>query len=749
MSSHLQNRLTEAHWSHLLEEGFSEQNIGWLESIGVRSITESEARSLNIICKDDFGESRSSSGIYFPFTKDFGQLRCDNPPIRNGKPAKYLTSCGKQSEAFLPENCEVVTEGFKDAAAGTLHGEIPTGALAGVSHCYKALKPGTGRTLLYDADGWTNPAVFTQLFKGGLYLKGKIQLIPEIAGQPKAGLCEYFKAGHTAEDYRSLINAAFEPKDFLIEIPKHWRNLSEPQKQKCGDRLLRLAISYLSKPETDQLIQAICAIGGEVAQELVTEIAQATINKYRKENQIEQLARLPGGYLWAEIARDKTFFDYLSLIQRFGTRLRFNALKKQIELESKPFQVGAAKTQLNIQYGFRAKSTNVTFSEVFLLAATRNTYSPIVEYLDRVSAEFGNNTEILGSLAERYFGQSEPIYNSMIKRFLIAAVARAYEPGCKVDTALILQGKQGAGKSTFFKLLAGGAQYFDDSLGNVGDKDEKLKLHRVWFVEWAELETVFRRKDVAATKAFLSSSTDFVRPPYGRDTEEMQRSSVIVGTTNQDEFLSDSTGNRRFWVIPVLKDIDTELLKAERDRIWAAAVALYRAGEQWWLTDLEEIASAGIAEQFQTSDPWTELVLSYAGDREFVTTKEILDCPLQIETSRQDRAYEMRVAAILKKAGWEKSSKRIDRRQIRGWLKPELPVNQAEQSEPRNPKNPELPAWVVLNAIAIHKPTNQRFAISNVKKTRNSGLYRLLNEQGDKFPLSECEPELIAERLVS
>lgn len=162
---------------------------------------------------------------------------------------------------------------------------------------------------------------------------------------------------------------------------------------------------------------------------------------------------------------------------------------------------------------------------------------------------------------------------------MIGAVARALSPGCKLDTALILQGKQGFKKSTFFKILAG--DYFDDSLGAVSDKDERLKLHRFWFIEWSELESIFKGRDVSQTKAFLSSSIDAVRPPYCRDTQDFARASIIVATTNKDEFLSDETGNRRFWIIPVKKRIDTKLLRKERNAIWAAAVLAYKSGEQW------------------------------------------------------------------------------------------------------------------------------------------------------------------------
>jgi len=123
-----------------------------------------------------------------------------------------------------------------------------------------------------------------------------------------------------------------------------------------------------------------------------------------------------------------------------------------------------------------------------------------------------------------------------------------------------LQSPQGWQKSQFLKKLAG--DWFDDSFGAMSDKDERLKLHSAWILEWAELETVFKRKDVAATKAFLSCASDSIRPPYGRETVKMLRPSIIVGTTNETEFLSDTTGNRRFWVVPVT----ALLLKRNKNR---------------------------------------------------------------------------------------------------------------------------------------------------------------------------------------
>jgi hypothetical protein len=222
--------LSHDHRDHLLSDGLTESHIYLLvKDYGVRSIGEIEARELGFVVADEKRKNTkgtvSSSGIYFPFRGEFGQLRCDNPPIIKGKRRKYLSPIGQQSQAWLPDSANVVTEGFKDAAAGTFHGRIATGAIAGVSHYRKALPQKGGHTLLFDSDGWTNPSVFAALVSAAAWTGGKIQLIPEIEGQPKAGLCEYFKAGHTAADYQTLIAGAMSIGEFLLELPNRWGNM--------------------------------------------------------------------------------------------------------------------------------------------------------------------------------------------------------------------------------------------------------------------------------------------------------------------------------------------------------------------------------------------------------------------------------------------------------------------------------------------------------------------------------------------
>uniref|UniRef100_UPI00321F6870 virulence-associated E family protein n=1 Tax=Thermogutta sp. TaxID=1962930 RepID=UPI00321F6870 len=338
--------------------------------------------------------------------------------------------------------------------------------------------------------------------------------------------------------------------------------------------------------------------------------------------------------------------EYQAIKQKFGDRLRYNTLLRQVELDGNFLDPANARLELTINYGWKGKLSREDCGDITLMVAKQNSYSPVVEYLDSVHAKYGW-TNVLTDIANRYFGATEAIHELVTVRWLISAVARAYVPGCKCDTALILQGEQGYGKSSFFSTLAS-EEWFDDSLGNASDKDERLKLHRAWIIEWAELEAVFRRKDIAAVKAFMTTRIDLLRPPYGRSIEAFKRASVIVGTTNQQTFLNDATGSRRFWVVPVSRPIERERLEKERDLIWAAAVHLYRKGEPWWLAEEEEALIKEERQIFELQDPWHDLIADYVEFLDEVSGAEILQTVLKLPVDRHDRSSSMRVANVLR-----------------------------------------------------------------------------------------------------
>jgi predicted P-loop ATPase len=361
----------------------------------------------------------------------------------------------------------------------------------------------------------------------------------------------------------------------------------------------------------------------------------------------------------------------------WGDRLRFNEMTQQVEMDGDAANIDVEKAYIRAAKELRLDIDKQKASDIVAVCAQENKYSPVREYLNSVA---GGEQINLESLAERYFGTDNPFHAILLKRTLIAAVARAFKPGCKVDTMCILQGDQGALKSTFWQTLAGEA-WFTDNLSEASEKDEKLKLRRYWILEFSEFETVYKRKDVEQLKAFLSSRIDSLRRPYGRSLEDFPRTSIFVGSTNRQEFLNDPTGGRRYWVIPVVAEtIPIHTLEKERDQIWAAAVAAYRSGEQWWLTREEDVLLEEANKGWQSSDTWEVAVLNYLQNKSICTVPELFTHAIQIELAKQGKAEQMRLSDILRRNGWMKTAKRIEGKFQKCWEK--------AASEVVSPQNP-------------------------------------------------------------
>jgi predicted P-loop ATPase len=349
----------------------------------------------------------------------------------------------------------------------------------------------------------------------------------------------------------------------------------------------------------------------------------------------------------------------------WGNRLRFNEMTQQVEMDGDAANIDVEKAYIRAAKELRLDIDKQKASDIVAVCAQENKYSPVREYLNSVA---GGEQINLESLAQRYFGTDNPFHAILLKRTLIAAVARAFKPGCKVDTMCILQGGQGALKSTFWQTLAGEA-WFTDNLSEASEKDEKLKLRRYWILEFSEFETVYKRKDVEQLKAFLSSRIDSLRRPYGRSLEDFPRTSIFVGSTNRQEFLNDPTGGRRYWVIPVTETIPIQTLEEERDQIWAAAVAAYRSGEQWWLTREEDKLLEEANKGWQSSDTWEVVVLNYLQNKSICTVSELFTHAIQIELAKQGKAEQMRLSDILRRNGWVRSKKRIEGKSQWSWEK--------------------------------------------------------------------------------
>ena len=335
--------------------------------------------------------------------------------------------------------------------------------------------------------------------------------------------------------------------------------------------------------------------------------------------------------------------DVISLGSRPLTDVDFTRVRGEIE---RRFEGG--KDKLGNRLGICLSLEDVR--NAMVQVATLNGYNPVRDYLNGLTWD---GTPRLDSVAETLFGAEDTQLNrTLIRRWFISGVARPFKPGAKVDSVLIFVGKQGAGKSTAFRVLAGD-DLFTDSTIVIGSKDAFMTLRRCWILEWGELDSLSRARDAEAAKAFITSAVDTYRPPYGHVDVVVPRTGIIVGSTNKDEFLTDETGNRRFWPITVGR-IDLQGLAAQRDQLWAEAVVAFRAGEHWWLDNAEEAALGLVHADHVLSDPWEQPVLAWTSSRlaEGFSAAEVLAGALEKPAGQWTKGDEMRLAKLLRQLGF-------------------------------------------------------------------------------------------------
>lgn len=321
------------------------------------------------------------------------------------------------------------------------------------------------------------------------------------------------------------------------------------------------------------------------------------------------------------------------------------------------------------------------------MAARENKYHPV---LDALRAVQWDGIARLDTWLSDCLGAVERPYVALVSRFFILGmVARLLRPGCKFDYMPILQGAQGIGKSTAFRALAD--PWFMDTPFRIGDKDAYLSLQGIWLVEFSELEAM-SKSESTAIKAFMSSQEDRFRPPYGSRMAKMPRRAVLAGTTNSDQFLKDSTGERRFWPVHV-SEVRIDLLKAMRAQLFAEALHVLEhqagtdAARHYPTREEERTLFHPEQDKWRMVDVWTDILADYVNrshtdkidealelapcKRGFFSSQELFDRALSIKAERMDngKLMQARVANAMRELGFEYVREPTGSRK-RGYLRP-------------------------------------------------------------------------------
>lgn len=283
--------------------------------------------------------------------------------------------------------------------------------------------------------------------------------------------------------------------------------------------------------------------------------------------------------------------------------------------------------------------------------ATRRSFNKLTEYLDGL--RWDGSQRIHRWLNVLAGAEPSDYVAEVGRRWLISAVARAFQPACKADHVLVLEGKQGTGKSTLLGVLGG--EWYSDAKLDPTAAWVAVELEGVWIHETAEVEKL-SRYEAANIKAFISRLRDDARMPYGHHKALRPRRCVFAASTNADEYLADTTGNRRWWPVRCgAARIDLARARDARDQLWAEAVAAYRSGQAWHLED-EALVRAAEAEQEDRAEshPWAEMLAEQSVGRDEWSIVDALRVVLP-ESSKITQADGKAMSAVLRQIGFTDS----------------------------------------------------------------------------------------------
>lgn len=300
---------------------------------------------------------------------------------------------------------------------------------------------------------------------------------------------------------------------------------------------------------------------------------------------------------------------------------------------------------LQENYGF-TRVGKMTVQDAVLAAAYTDRRNEAKAYIESLQWD---GVPRLQAFSREIFGTEDTEYMRMVgQNFWVSMVARVLKPGCKVDTMIVLEGLQGAGKSKALAIIGG--QWFTEATQSPTDKDFYLNLAGKMIVEIGEMDA-FRKAEVTKVKQVITCQVDRYRAPYERRSADHPRRCVFAGTTNRDDWNKDETGARRFWPV-YCRTIDHALLSKNRDQYFAEAAHLVKIGVDWWTMPEEETKKQ--QEARRDADELEGQIEHFLIGHNEISVYEIMDEMMKLPFDRQDKAMQMRIAKCLRVLGWKR-----------------------------------------------------------------------------------------------
>lgn len=292
-----------------------------------------------------------------------------------------------------------------------------------------------------------------------------------------------------------------------------------------------------------------------------------------------------------------------------------------------------------------------------MLAADANRFHEVRDYLKGLQWD---GIPRLAHWLHCYLGAEQSEYSALAgTKWLVGAVAKVMRAPVKVENVLILEGPQGAGKSSALKALF--HPWFTDATFEIGSTDGYQIIRGMWGVELAELDG-FNRAESSKSKGFFSRETDRYRNPYGRKPVNVHRQCVFAGSVNHATYLKDDTGNRRYMPVTV-GYIDVDELRKDRDQLWAEALSEYGKGTVWHVRAAEAAFFNNEQDARYIGDAYEDRIRNWLedidadGQKKEVTTGQILMKALGLEVSKWSLAEQQRVGRIMARIAWPRKQK--------------------------------------------------------------------------------------------